>query len=313
VEGALSHVRVFPVMGRRVRVVTNDARVLGLVAAAFGHWDGLDACEIVSGADAELRVVVTGGPEERPELLVPTYRVAGEVLLAGAGGALMQVDRGSGVGRVFLPACWLGAPLWARRHFLECGVLFLATAVERVPLHASAVLVGETAVVVLGGSCAGKSTLTFALHGRGHRVIGEECVCVGLVPSLTLWGGAIELGLRPEAISLFPGLEVGVAVQPNGKRKGVVRIDAPVLFHRGAVRMVFLTGADGGAELVSPEGVFGRLMAGREPGFDLAAGYEPVARALAGAGPAVALGRLGGPGVMAGWVEDWVGGNVFLG
>lgn len=86
-----------------------------------------------------------------------------------------------------------------------------------VPLHASALQVGGTAVVIAGYSGAGKSTTARALIHRGHRLLADDQVIIDpdrlLVypgfPAMKLWArSAAALGdkLRAE-MPVLPSLE----------------------------------------------------------------------------------------------------------
>ena len=76
-------------------------------------------------------------------------------------------------------------------------------------LHASAVEIGQKAIIVLGGKTHGKSTLVAGLVRRGHRLISDDVVACCLhqnqfivlpgSPCIKLWPSAMEaLGLSPE-------------------------------------------------------------------------------------------------------------------
>jgi hypothetical protein len=90
---------------------------------------------------------------------------------------------------------------------------------EYLPLHASAVAVDDGAVLFLGSSGWGKSTMAAALHARGHglvtddlaavRVDGNHPVVFPALPQLKLWPEALaSLGEDPEKLPRWnPHLE----------------------------------------------------------------------------------------------------------
>ena len=68
-----------------------------------------------------------------------------------------------------------------------------------LPLHASALRIGERAAAIAGRSGAGKSTLAAALVRRGHMLITDDiCACVGLPE-------------RPLILPSYPALKLSVA------------------------------------------------------------------------------------------------------
>lgn len=82
-------------------------------------------------------------------------------------------------------------------------------------LHAAAVQVGSGAVVLAAPSRFGKTTLAFAFHERGHRLLSEDLVCCR--PSdLTVIPGPALARLRPDVWGGVPpaGMQV-VAERPD--------------------------------------------------------------------------------------------------
>jgi hypothetical protein len=82
-----------------------------------------------------------------------------------------------------------------------------------LPLHASAVRIGNGAIAFLGDSGAGKSTLAAFLLARGHSLVADD-VClldpdadqsnrvIPVAPWLKLWPSSLEvLGRGPEGLS----------------------------------------------------------------------------------------------------------------
>jgi hypothetical protein len=89
-----------------------------------------------------------------------------------------------------------------------------------VPLHGSAVCLGESAVIVSGSSGTGKSTLAAALRQRGYTVLTDDLCAIRLeagqaplvfpgYPRLKLWADTLaRLGEAPERLSrVRPELE----------------------------------------------------------------------------------------------------------
>jgi hypothetical protein len=115
-------------------------------------------------------------------------------------GRLVIVERINGASAIDLRAYLLGPVLAAILH--QRGLL---------PLHASAIEAGSAAVLFIGPSRCGKSTLAAALARRGYRLLaddvaallvgGETILVLPGFPQLKLWAdAALRLGERPEKL-----------------------------------------------------------------------------------------------------------------
>ena len=68
---------------------------------------------------------------------------------------------------------------------------------EHVFVHAAAVAVGGSAVLLLGDTRAGKTTLSAAFHSAGHRLLSDDGArCI--VRSRSVWPGPALLRMRPD-------------------------------------------------------------------------------------------------------------------
>jgi hypothetical protein len=85
---------------------------------------------------------------------------------------------------------------------------------QRLVLHASAVAVGDKAIVFLGGQGWGKSTLAAALHVRGCEMLADDVTAIQVdsdspkvlpgFPQFKLWPAAVTaLGANPETLPLL--------------------------------------------------------------------------------------------------------------
>ena len=80
---------------------------------------------------------------------------------------------------------------------------------ELLPLHASAVLIGDSAVAFCGASGAGKSTLALAMVRRGHQLLSDDiCTIDTLGNGAETWPGLVNLKLWRESLE---GAGEGVA------------------------------------------------------------------------------------------------------
>lgn len=156
-----------------------------------------------------------------------------------------------------------------REEVLDPLILFLMTRNGRVPIHASAFLVGDLAVVLAGPSGTGKSCLALAARRAGLPVLSDDIVYVQLEPVLRVWG-------MPQHIHVFAqDLPAGVASKTrlrNGKLKHGIAIGNGTIA-RVAQRVAVCLMQPGAAvaiDVIAPEDV---ALKGNdlEPGFDLLA------------------------------------------
>src|SRR5690606_32554444 len=116
-------------------------------------------------------------------------------------------------------------------------VLFLLSRLGRVPVHASGVLIGETAVVLAGRSGAGESTLALAAAREGLRVLSDDAVGAQPRPRVRVWGFPRPIHLLPDA---GEGDDAGPLLPRRGRWKRAVtpaacRWDSPPGADRAAL------------------------------------------------------------------------------
>lgn len=120
------------------------------------------------------------------------WNTAGRFLVRG--GREIVVDASPGVDADLLRLPLLGTVLATALH--QRGLLIL---------HGSAVIVGDGAIVFAGNSGQGKSTMTAALHARGHRLVTDDVVAVQISENQPprVWPSFSRIKLWPDAISLL--------------------------------------------------------------------------------------------------------------
>jgi hypothetical protein len=156
---------------------------------------------------------------------------------------------------------------------LEAQALFMAARRDRDPLHAAALVRGESALLLAGRSGVGKSTLVYAAMRAGMRVLSEDAVFLQQLPG-RVWGLPRAIHLKPDAPRFFPEL-AGLAPRQlaNGKLKLAVPLEAgaaspwPAAAHAGICLLE--RGAKAAVERLRPEQVVRALTARMEGGFDL--------------------------------------------
>lgn len=144
-------------------------------------------------------------------------------------------------------------------------LLFLLARSGRTPVHASAIVMGERALLLAGPSGAGKSTLALAAARRGFPVLSDDTVYVQTEPHLRIWGLGSTIHVLSEDA---PAETLGTRLR-NGKLKlavAVPRDPQPFADHAS----VILLERGGKPELVraSPDAAMESLSR-LEPGFDL--------------------------------------------
>lgn len=95
--------------------------------------------------------------------------------------------------RIFVDPAEGRTPAQAVPHLQGSALAALLQQRRQLPMHAGSIETSRGAVLLIGTSGVGKSTLTNALVGRGYRMMGDDVTPVSLD----------EQG-RPQAISAFP-------------------------------------------------------------------------------------------------------------
>jgi len=154
-----------------------------------------------------------------------------------------------------------------RNEILDPLVFTILAHHDRVPVHASAFLIDELAVVLAGPSGAGKSTLCRAADAAGLQVLCEDIVRVQRRPEPRFWG-------KPDNVHLLPGIGDDRAIGRrfrNGKTKNVLplhsRAERP-LCAKSSVLCVLQKGDQASLHPIAGEEAVVRLY-NPEPGFDI--------------------------------------------
>lgn len=236
---SLPHVRRLRLLGARVRFAADDARLLRLVDAAFGHLPRLRLRKPALQLDVQLR-------------LQPAVKRAGNAVPAapryssGAGwlNAIMDasnyviVEPAARRALVSVSAELLRPGYLARYELLEFAVLTLAARAQGlVALHGACLARNGAAVLLLGGRGAGKSTL--CAHGlqQGLALLSEDSVFVAAA-SREAVGLANFLHLRGPSLASLPAkMRRGVRDSPViQRRSGVEKFELDV--RRAALPLV---------------------------------------------------------------------------
>ena len=151
----------------------------------------------------------------------------------------------------------------------------LLSPLDRQPLHAAALVRGETTLLLAGPSGTGKSTLCYAGALNGFSVLSDDYVNLQRHPHPRVWGMPGHLHLPLEAREHFPALAQSRAtLLSNGKEKIAInlremRAEAPLpVVERAGVCVLTRTGEGPTLMALSAEELQTRLLASPDYGFD---------------------------------------------
>jgi hypothetical protein len=220
---------VVSILGIPVAFETKSADVLAAIRSAYEDADILPSPPL--GRGPRVRVEVTPDVETigTGELVVHLPERNRLVLRWAGGEARADAERGEALARV-RPEAADGAGF--RERVLDHLALFLVTHLDRHPLHAAGIEKEGRAVLLVGPSGLGKSSLTYAAMRAGWRVLADDAVYVQRAPHRTLWGLPRRIHLPPEAVRHFPELEgTPLERRPDGRLKIAAAIPASSRAH----------------------------------------------------------------------------------
>jgi len=218
-----------PVLGIATRFETNDDRVARCVEESFGIWRALGAeraeVEASRGHALLVRVEVIEGEESRlgadghaavrhscPDETRVVVETANSVAVSAPlrREATARVTTGLVADRTHF-----------RTEVLEAVTLALLSHFDRHPVHAAAVALNGSAVLLAAPSGTGKSTLAYHCHLDGLDLLGDDHVRVQLEPRMRVWGW-------PARVRLLSGAATGASSAPSASVKEVVMVDADI-------------------------------------------------------------------------------------
>ena len=284
----------FPLLGLPLEIQSNSPAVLAAAERSFGHWRALAPALIAQVAPLIVQLIV------HPAAQAPTpgcnvefvQRVYGASFVAASGANLLTAQLDRGVALAFVTPELVADDQQFRYHVLECLALLLASRRDRTPVHAGAVVWDGRAVLLVGQSTAGKSTLCYACLREGFQLLAEDVVYVGLHEGLRLWGNPDRIHLLADARDRFSELANYEAhIQANGKRKLAIEVAAlgpDARRHSVEQATVCLLERHEGWESsltpIASQLAIDALSRDLEPGFDLHQRAADVADALARGG-----------------------------
>ncbi|HEY2446891.1 MAG TPA: hypothetical protein VGI20_14240 [Rhizomicrobium sp.] len=201
----------------------------------------------------------------------------------------MNIVRGGialrGNGRLGRGACVFpggGTDSGAFREAINTIVLFLVAHAGRTPIHASAVMIGDRAIVLAGRSGSGKSSLAQAADRAGLPVLSDDTVFVQVEPSFRVWGRTEAIHLREADVPA--GVTGGIRIRA-GRLKRALPVARPRRNADQALLCVIGQGGNFGLEPIQQEEAVRMLTEAPEPGFEFyGARSEEAVRAVAAGG-----------------------------
>jgi len=241
-------------------IIAEDPQLLAAASAAYANWLAeRPAGEPVIELDLEI-----GSPSTNGVSLV--IAVEGSQLRLKGRGCEGMADAGSGKARATLAVEIANQP-HALAEILDTLLLFLLARRGRTPVHASAFMLGDVAIVLAGQSGSGKSTLALAAAQRGYPVLSDDMVFVQQKPESALWGFPRPIHVFPEDA---PSGDHAKRTR-NSKTKAAIQLERPALRAERALLVVLERGTELELKRIDAEEAVDALMA-LDAGFDLLKG-----------------------------------------
>ncbi len=171
-------------------IIAEDPQLLAAALATYACWSAE-----APFADPALELRLEIGRASSLEMSFD-ISVEGSRLHVHGDGIEGAADAVTGLAQARVPALLVDDPV-ALTDVIDTLLLFLLARRGRTPVHASAFMLDEVAVVLAGPSGSGKSTLALAAALRGLPLLSDDTVFVQREPSFTLWG-------FPRPIHVFP-------------------------------------------------------------------------------------------------------------
>ena len=172
--------QTFTVFGVRVVLQSEDCDALDAAQAVFDEWNNPDLFE----GDAEIYVVLNAYDvnETTP---ADASHVEGTSLAITSHGVSAWADGMAGRGRCNYPHGAANDSTFSE--MVNTVVLFLLAHTGRIPVHASAVMLGDIAVILAGKSGSGKSSLALAANRAGLPILSDDTVFVQTELGFRIW------------------------------------------------------------------------------------------------------------------------------
>jgi hypothetical protein len=255
-DGLIKSLNLLP-FGIPTLIIAEDPQLLSAAAAAYAHW-------LVEAPVAEpiIEIRLETGSSSTADVSLDIAVDGSRIRLKGRQAAGIA-DAETGKAKAALAPSLPDDPA-TFTDILDTLLLFLLARRGRTPVHASAFMIGELAIVLAGPSGSGKSTLVLAAARRGFPVLSDDMVFVQREPSFALWG-------FPRPIHVYskdapPGDH---PIRMRGNKLKAALVPGAHALRAGRAALVLLErGYDLGLSPASPQQAVEALM-DLDAGFDL--------------------------------------------
>jgi hypothetical protein len=261
------------VLGVRVRFEATDISLLNFAIAQFPDSRGSNSAAGGQVVSVSLIVREAGFP-------APVTSVEGPRLIIASDHIDSYADGLTGQGQC---AC--------RRDDIDSAeageaintvVLFLVAHAGRIPIHASAFMLRDIAIVLAGRSGSGKSLLAYSANRRGFPILSDDTLYVQTEPHLRIWALPNAIHMLEKDAPCEPGGRMRLR---SGRWKRALPIQRPSYSAESAILCVLARGDSVGVEPMHSDEAISVLTGSPEPGYEFY-GHRPAAviRALARSG-----------------------------
>jgi hypothetical protein len=245
-------------LGIPTLIIADGPQLVAAARAAYAPWS-VEAP--VAESQIELRLEV--GTASSAEGVSLDITVEGSRLRLSGRGISGCADAAARKATAVVPSEIVNDPA-AFADLLDTLLLFILTRNGRSPVHASAFMLGERAVVLAGRSGSGKSTLALAAAEGGHAVLSDDIVFVQQQPKFAIWG-------FPRPIHVFaddaPEGQHAMRIRA-GKVKAALPLAKAALKAEKCALVLLDRGTDLALDPIDPCAAIESLM-DLDPGFDL--------------------------------------------
>jgi hypothetical protein len=261
--------------GIRISFRSDHRDALRSALSVFAKWN----CSEQPAQEASIYIVLSARDADRT-MSSDHVRIRGPHLSIVHNGMALRANGNRGRGAcIFPPREGCGGEF---REAIHTIVLFLVAHAGRTPVHASAIIIGDQAIVMAGRSRSGKSSLSLAADRAGLPVLSEDCVFIQTEPSFCVW--ALAEAIHLHEADAPAGLAGGVRVR-FGRVKRVLPIAQPRHKADKASLCVIARGDSVGLEKIRQDEAVRMLTEAPEPGFEYYGGHsERAIRAIAAGG-----------------------------
>jgi hypothetical protein len=241
--------------GFGIRFETTRPGLLDAALALYPEHEGVSDCE------PSIYVVLE--TYEVKEIAPDNVRIDGMELSVVRDGIFLRADGARQRGACIFPNVLPDKNMV--RESINTVAMYLVAQAGRIPVHASAVMFGDRAIVLAGQSGAGKSSLAMAADRAGYPVLSDDTIFVQTKPEFCIWA-------LPQAIHVFEkdapaGAANGMRFR-SGRWKHTLPITAPRHRAEQAVLCVLARGDIVTLEPIPEADAVGTLTRDPEPGYE---------------------------------------------